>query len=277
MQGGSYSVSFHVSGMICTDLEWERVQFAGAANFVSQYLPAWWHWRVKNGLSDWVRLKKECSRCEPIQAIVWNWRERKGFPRCCHGFLHIGFKIICLWPKKLSPVWHEDSCCSNVRREDFQWGSGQDFSTFWESLVLVKTHKLSCPGVKLQYIHWRSARDPPSPSCQCAFTLPWRYLFVSDCSWGDEEGEKGAGISAACSLGGKLLWRNAISTHQVILSQADWTLGPPSTFPSIPLPAALWKSSWKPSFLQLSSAAPTGQPRWEGFSTSRATVVWKAA
>lgn len=33
-------MSFHVSGMICTDLEWEQVQFAGAANFVSQYLPA---------------------------------------------------------------------------------------------------------------------------------------------------------------------------------------------------------------------------------------------
>lgn len=82
-----------------------------------------------------------------MQAIMWDWRKTRGFQRCCYGFLYVGFKIICLWPKKLSPIWHEDSCCCNMRREDFEWGSGQDFSTFWESLVLVKNPKagyLSC-------------------------------------------------------------------------------------------------------------------------------------
>lgn len=113
---------------------------------------------MKNGLSDWVRPKKECSICKTMQAIIWDWRKRKLFSRCCHGFLYIGFKIICLWPKKLSPVWYEDSCCSNVT-QDFEWGLGQNFSTFWfwESFVPVKTHKPSCPRVKLQYIHWKSA------------------------------------------------------------------------------------------------------------------------
>lgn len=35
MQGGGCSVSFLMSGMICTDLELKKVQFAGAANCVT--------------------------------------------------------------------------------------------------------------------------------------------------------------------------------------------------------------------------------------------------
>lgn len=81
-----------------------------------------------------------------MQAIVWDWRKTKGFQRCCYGFLYVGFKIICLWPKKLSPIQHKDSCCCNTRQEDFGWSSGQDFSTFRESLVLVKNAKLGYPS-----------------------------------------------------------------------------------------------------------------------------------
>lgn len=96
-----------------------------------------------------MKPKKTCCRCEPAQAIVWDWRKTKGFQRCCYGFLYVGFKIICLWPKKLSHIWHEDSCWCNMRQEYFGWGSGQDFSTFWESLVLVKNPKPGYPSCSI--------------------------------------------------------------------------------------------------------------------------------
>ena len=71
-----------------------------------------------------------------------------------------------------------------MRWEDFAWGSGQDFSTLREfgagenSQAKLSKSEVAIYSLKECAVHSSSVREPSSRSCQCAFTLAWRYPFL---------------------------------------------------------------------------------------------------